>query len=112
MLDTPSSLNAQPVGYDEKFQERLTDALIAVLLKESLVTVEGGPRLFAVRPAETVAALTTLTCMVLALNSEFDAPGRLHTTAKTIGKQIKVTVAKMRASGLLDLLGGAKGGRA
>jgi hypothetical protein len=104
--DRPSFTRAL-AGYDPKFRRALTSKIIETITKASIVA---DANVCAIRTGETADALVDCLVFSLSLSPSMDVPSDLRLTAEHFAKRLRREVARARANGVGDILGGGKGG--
>jgi hypothetical protein len=98
-------------GYDQQFADFLTAEIVAAITKASVIEHD-GVRIMCLRTGETIDACVNVLVTFMSMCQAHDVPSKLRTNVETIAKRIRRQVARARAEGAADILGGAKGGTA
>lgn len=92
--------NAAPI--DKDYQQRLTDGILEVIMKESMVEQADGTKVAAVRSGDVWDLFKTMGAMFIAGSDQLNSPTKIREFAteegKHIGRLIKVAQAR-RAAG-------------
>jgi hypothetical protein len=94
-------------GYDNAFEQHLTDRILKTITEESRVTdVEA----IVLRTGESIGALARVMAMMLAMTPHAAVPSRLREAVDQISKRVRRDAARMKAAGVVDILGGGQFG--
>ena len=103
----PANFQRAMAGYDDKFRQHLTEAIVRTIANELIVV---DPRVMAIRTTETLDALVDALVAVMAMVPRFDTPSELRCAAEALAKRLRREVARARAEGVADRLMGARDG--
>lgn len=110
--DRRFTLQRGVAGYDRAIREHLTHQLFDTLVEASTIENGDGKRVCCMRTSEAVDALADLLVTVMSMIAEHDTPSVLRKNCELLAQHVRKAVARARAEGAADILGGARGGHA